>query len=134
MPMHGNNASSPSGQIARYKNRTVTINSAATDVTTFTGLPAKWRLRKLTVYDASTSLAASLATVGCYTGAGATGSALVALALIQGLTASAKTVDMTLAAVAGTDYQTGSTLYIRCGVAHGSAATVSVAIEIEVLS
>lgn len=134
MPIYGaNNPSSPSGQIVRYKATGVSINAVA-DATTFTGLPAKWRLRKLTVYDASTSLAVSIATVGAYTGAGATGNALAALALITGLTAAAKTADLTLAAIAGTDYQTSSSLYIRCGVAHGSAATVSVAIEIEDLS
>jgi len=133
MPLHGLSGAAPQGKILRYSASSVNINAVA-DAASFAGLPAKWRLRKLTVYDASTTLATSLATVGCYTGAGATGSALAALALITGLTAAAKCADLTLAAIAGTDYQTGSTLYIRCGVAHGSAATVSVAIEIEDLT
>ncbi len=134
MPMYGDNWSPNYHKLVRPKESLVSINSAATDVATFTGLPSKWRLRKLTVYDASTSLSASIATLGCYTGAGATGSALVALGLITALTGATKTLDMTLAAIAGTDHQTGSSLYIRCGVAHGSAATVSIAIEIEDLS
>ena len=134
MPINGaNNPSSPSGQILRYKVTGASINAVA-DAATFSGLPAKWRLRKLTVYETSTTLATSIATVGAYTGAGATGNALAALGLITGLTAAAKTADLTLAALAGTDYQTSANLYIRCGVAHGSAATISVAIEIEDLS
>ncbi len=133
MPMHGQNSGSPYGKIVRYSATGVSINAVA-DAMTFTGLPAKWRLRKLTVYDTSTTLATSIATLGAYTGAGATGSALAALGLITGLTAAAKTADLTLAAIASTDYQTGSSVYVRCGVAHGSAATVSVAIEIEDLT
>ena len=88
----------------------------------------------MTVFDASTSLAISLATIGLYSGPGATGSAIAALALVTGLTGAAKTVDMTLASIAGSDCQTGSAIYVRCGVAHGSAATVTVVLEIEDLT
>lgn len=125
---------SASSKILRRTITGVSINAAATDVGTFSGMPAKWRLRKMTVYDASADLSLSSATLGLYTGPGATGSALAALAALTALTSANKTADMTLASVAGTDYQTGSSLYIRCGVAHGSAATVTVAIEIEDLT
>lgn len=120
-------------EIRRLRIDGVSVNSATTDVAIFYGLPAKWRLRKFSVYDTSTSLAASLATLGVYTASSGSGNNLVALALLTSLTGSTKCFDMTLASIAGTDYQTGSNLYIRCGVAHGSAATVTVAIEIESL-
>lgn len=125
----------PSGlTYARIQRRFVTllnINQTNTDIGTITGLPAKYRVVKVSVYDASISLVASLATVGLFTAAAGGGSGLVALALIQALTATTKITDMT---VVGTDYQTAATLYLRNGVAHGGAATVSVAIEIEDLT
>jgi hypothetical protein len=121
------------GKIIRKIVTGVSINAVA-DAATFTGLPAKWRLRKLSIFDVSTSLAISTATLGLYTAAAAGGSALVALATMTALTGATKVQDSTLAAIASTDYQTGATAYLRCGIAHGSAATVSVAIEIEDLT
>lgn len=106
----------------------VTINSAATDVHTFV-FPAgvaKWGLARLRVYDTSTTLAVSIATLGLYTGAGGTGTNLVVLATLTSLTSATKFVDMTLAVTA--DYQTATSVYLRCGTAHGSAATVNAAL------
>lgn len=92
---------------------------------------AKYIPRVMTLFDASTSLAASSATVGLYTAAAAGGTAIVTPATATGLTAASKFNDRTIAANA--DYQTARTLYIRVGVAHGSAATCSVAFELECL-
>lgn len=111
----------------------VSINASATDVGVIYGLPGKWRVRKFTAYDASTSLAVSIATLGLYTGAGGTGTVLAALAAMTALSGVSKCWDFSLAAGASSDYQTGGALYIRCGVAHGSAATVTVILEIEEL-
>lgn len=87
---------------------------------------AKWGLVRLRVYDASTSLAASIATLGLYTGAGGTGTALVAPATLTSLTSATKFVDMTLSVTA--DYQAVTTVYVRNVTAHGLAATCNVAL------
>jgi hypothetical protein len=92
---------------------------------------AKYIVRRMTLFDVSTTLAASSATIGAYTAASAGGTAIVTPATATGLTAATKFNDRTIAASA--DYQTARTLYIRVGVAHGSAATVSVAFELECL-
>lgn len=92
---------------------------------------AKYIVRTMTLYDASTSLGASAATIGSYTGAGATGTAIVTPVTAAGLTSATKFTDRTIAA--GTDYLTARTVYIRVGVVHGSAATCSVAFEFECL-
>lgn len=102
----------------------------------------KFIVRRMTVYDASTSLGSSSATIGAYTAAAAGGTAIVTPATATGLTAATKFNDRTIAASA--DYlkatsltqangQALSVIYIRVGVAHGSAATCSVAFELESL-
>jgi hypothetical protein len=125
-------------KILRYTKTSIALNSNNTDVTTFGvasgagGLPAKWRLRKFSVYDATvTPIAAS---VGVFIGAGGTGAQLVTTATITALTAASKITDMTLAAVAGTDYQTSPILYVRNVAANAAALTVTFAIEIEDLT
>jgi hypothetical protein len=105
----------------------VTLNSAATDVATLTVDSAKWRLIRVMVTEASTTLVASPATLGVFTGAGGTGTTLVALATLTTLITAPVFVDMTLAVT--TSYQTSGSVFIRCGTAHGSAATVSVVLE-----
>lgn len=111
----------------QVKSTALNINQAATDIGTFAGLPAKYRITKFMAYDASINMAVNLATVGLFTAAAGGGSALVALALLQTLTSPSKFNDMTLA-IAG-DYRTESTLYIRSGVAAGAAATTSFLLE-----
>lgn len=103
----------------------VNLNSAGSDnaIVLPAGI-AKWGLVRLRVYDASTSLAVSVATLGLYTGAGGTGTALVAPATLTSLTSATKFVDMTLSVTA--DYQTATTIYVRNVIAHGSAATCGV--------
>lgn len=102
----------------------------------------KFIVRRMTLFDVSTSLGSSSATIGAYTAAAAGGTAIVTPATATGLTAATKFNDRTIAASA--DYlkatsltqangQALSVIYIRVGVAHGSAATVSVAFELESL-
>lgn len=102
----------------------------------------KFIVRRMTLFDASTSLGSSSATIGAYTAAAAGGTAIVTPATATGLTAASKFNDRTIAASA--DYLTATAgptttnpnqfgIYIRVGVAHGSAATCSVAFELESL-
>lgn len=115
-----------------YKLAAVNLNSAATDVGTFTGLPSKYRILRLTVYDASTSL--TTATFDLRTASAGGGTALVSAFAPTACTAAAKYVDATLAAVVGTDYQTAGTLYVRNVTAQGGAATASFLLEIQDLT
>lgn len=102
----------------------ININSAGTDTSLVFPLPiGKYRPTKLTIFDASTSLAASLATLGLFTAASGGGSTLVTAATLTSLTGATACVDMTL--LLTTTYQTSGTLFLRNVVAHGSAATVS---------
>lgn len=119
-------------KILRYTKTTVSISANNVDTTTFTGLPAKYRVRKFSVFDSAVVPIAG--TLGLYTGAGATGANLVVLATLVALTAPSKITDMALAAIAGTDYQTGPILYVRNGTANVAACTVTVALEIEDLT
>ena len=110
---------------------------------TFVPVPCnKFIPRRMTLFDVSTSLGSSSATIGAYTAAAAGGTAIVTPATATGLTAATKFNDRTIAAT--TDYlkptsytaangQTAFGIFIRVGVAHGSAATVSVAFELESL-
>lgn len=109
----------------------VNINSAGSD--NLIAIPyTKYVVRRVTVYDASTSLGASIATLGVFTGAGGTGTTLVTAVTMPTLTSATVFVDSALAVT--TSYQTAQPLYIRNVTAHGSAATVSVRIEIQPLS
>lgn len=119
--------------LVRFLRTSVNLNSAATDSHSITvGLPSKYVVRAVTVFDASASMAASAATLGVFTGAGGTGTTIVVDGAMTGLSAASKFVDRTVAVSA--DYQTSSTLYLRCGTAHGSALTVSVIVEVEDLT
>jgi len=107
------------------------LNSAGGEQA-WTGLPSKYIVQSLRAYDASATPV--LATVGLFTATGGGGTTLVTAATITALTAAAKTTSMTLAAIAGTDYMTNGTLYLRCGVAQGTALTASFILEILDLS
>jgi hypothetical protein len=117
------------GQKRWFSSTGITLNSANTDVATITGLPAKYRVTKLTVYDASTSL--TTATLSLYTAAAAGGTAIISAFAPTACSAAAKFVDATLAVTA--DYQTAATLYIRNVTAQGGAATASFLLEVEEL-
>src|SRR6185369_5688708 len=87
----------------------INLNSALTDVGTFSGLPAKYRVTRLMGFDASTNL--TLATVDLRTAASGSGTAIVAAYALSGLSAASKFADATLAVTA--DYQTAATLILR---------------------
>jgi hypothetical protein len=103
----------------------ININSAGSDnALTLPAGVAKWRPTKLTITDASTSLAASAATIGLFTSTGGGGTTLVTAALLTSLTGATVCFDMTLLGAASANYLTGQTVYLRNVLAHGSAATV----------
>ncbi len=114
------------GSLRRYKITAINLNSALTDVGSFTGLPAKYRVMRLMGYDTSTSL--TLATVDLRTATAGGGTAVVSAYALSGLSAATKFADATLAVTA--DYQTVGTLTLRNVTAQGGAATASFLLEI----
>lgn len=108
----------------------VNVNSAATDVGTFSNLPAKYRVVRLQPFDASISL--TTATVDLRTATGGGGTAIVSAQALSPCTAATKFTDLTLAVTA--DYQTTGTLTVRNVTAQGSAATCSFLLQILDLS
>jgi hypothetical protein len=103
----------------------VNVNSAATDVATFTGLPAKYMVLRVLVFEASVSL--TLATIDLRTAAAGAGTAIVAAYALAPLTTTAVVTSATI--VVGS-YQTVSSLFVRNVTAQGAAATCSVILEI----
>lgn len=84
----------------------------------------RYRIDKITVENASVNL--TTATAGVFTLAGGLGTTLAADQVLSALTASTKFLDITLAAVAGTDVVTAGTIYFRVGTPQGVAATANV--------
>lgn len=113
-----------------YQLTGLNVNQTGADIGTFTGLPSKYAVRRLTLFDASTSL--TLATLDLRTAAAGAGNAVVAAFALAALTAASKFIDATLAITA--DYQTAASLIVRAVTAQGGAATVSAVLEIEDLS
>lgn len=109
----------------------ISLNGTNVDAATITVSAPKYYIDHIDVTNASTSFGASLATLGVYTGAGATGTTVVTLATLTALTAASKMTRPTLALT--TDSLTAATLYIRNGVTFGSAATVDVYVYGDVL-
>ena len=102
----------------------INLNSAGSDNALALEMPVgKYRPTKLTIFDASTSLGASIATLGLFTSTGGGGTTLVTPALLTSLTGATACFDMTI--LAATSYQTAGTIYLRNVIAHGSAATCS---------
>ncbi len=92
----------------------------------------KYVVKDVIVANASTSL--TLAVGGIYTAASKGGNALVANTQVySGVTGSTKLVSATLAAVAGTDIVTATTLYLSLTTGQGGAATADVYIFGELL-
>lgn len=86
---------------------------------------ASYIITDIVVTNASTSL--TTAAGGFYTGAGKTGTTLVAAAQVySALTAAAKWIRATLAAVVGTDRFTGGSIFLSLTTAQGGAATADV--------
>ncbi len=119
-------------RIRHYLATGVNLNSANTDVRTWANLPAKYILRQLLVFDASTSL--TTATIDLRSASGGGGIALISAFSLSALTTPVKYAICTLAGAVGTDYWTVTTLYLRNVTAQGSPATASFLLEIEDLT
>jgi len=98
---------------------------------TFVEVPAgKYIPRNITLTNASVTLAGSAATVGVYTGAGATGTTIVTPAVVTTLTTPVLFNDRTIAASTTVFTPTYDAtrkkygVYFRVAIAHGSAATL----------
>jgi len=107
--------------LAKSLNQNFNVTNTDTAVTVSV---TKYLVRRVTVTNCSTSFGVSLATVGVFTGAGGTGTTVVALGTLTTLTGATKYVDLTLALT--TDTLTAATLYFRNGVTFGSAATCDI--------
>lgn len=102
----------------------VNLNSVGDTPVNIPNGTQKYYVTDVLISGASDTMAGSSATVGLYTAAAAGGTAIVTAATRTGLTTSAKVSASTIASTA--DTFTASTLYIRNGVAHGSALTCDV--------
>jgi hypothetical protein len=91
---------------------------------------AKYIPRRITLLNATGN--ASGATLGVYSGAGATGTTVVTPVALTNLTGSTKFIDLTIAAL--TDVLTAANLYPRLTVAAGSAMTCDIVMEFTDLS
>ena len=97
------------------------------------GTSRKYIVRRVIVVNASTSL--TLAVGGVYSAASKGGSAIVANTQVYtALTAAAKFLDLTLAAIALSDVRTEATLYLSLTTAQGGAATADLYIFAEDIS
>lgn len=105
------------------------INQTATDIGTFTGLPAKYIVRRLTFDNASAT--PTLSTVSLRTAAAGGGTAIVNAQALVSLNGATVFLDSTLAVTANT--QTASSLVLRAVAAAGLASTVDCTLEIEPL-
>lgn len=107
------------------------LNAAVTGDTAVAIPFAAYVVRRLTIYGASANLGATTAAVDLRTAVAGGGSAIVAGAVLTGLTGSTIVVDPALAI---TTVQTASTLYFRVvqGVAP-VAGTISAVIEVQPL-
>lgn len=93
----------------------------------------KYVVRKIVATNPSTSLTTVLG--GVYSAASKGGDTLVAATqAYTALTAAAKFLDMTLAAIVGTDIRAEATLYLSLTLAQGGAATADVYILGDVLA
>lgn len=94
---------------------------------------SKYVIRKIIVTAPSISL--TLAAGGIYTAPSKGGVAIVAATqLYAALTAVAKFLDLTLAAILGTDIRTEGTLYLSLTTGQGAAATANVFVIGDILT
>lgn len=106
------------------------VSAANFNITTdqaIANFPAKWIIRRITVQNASVSL--TTAAGGFYTGAGKTGTVIVAAAqTYAALTGSTIWIDLTLAAgvLTGTAALTATTIYFALTTAQGAPATADI--------
>jgi hypothetical protein len=86
----------------------------------------RYRIDKIVIDNASTSLSA--ATVGVFTAGGGGGTTIAADQAMSALTSSAKFDDLTLQAITGTDVFTNASLQVRIGTPQGVLATADIRI------
>ena len=95
-------------------------------------IASRYVIRRIVVQNASVSM--STAQGGFYTAAAKGGTAIVAATQAYSvLTAAAKFIDLTLAAILGTDVRTEGTLYFSLTTGQGVAATADIDIIGEVV-
>jgi hypothetical protein len=100
------------------------FNSGSDQAITIVG-SSRYIIRRIVVDNASISL--TTAAGGFYTGAGMSGTTIVAAGQVySALTASSKYLSLTLEAVVGTDVFTAATVYLALSTPQGSAATANV--------
>ena len=120
------------GMTIIYRAKGINLNAGAnTDSgSTFTGLPSRYIVRRLTFDNASGT--PTLSTVALRTAASGGGTALVTAQALSTLNATTVLVDSTLAVT--TSIQTASILYIRNVAAAGSAMTCDSTLEVTPLN
>ncbi len=120
------------GLTLRQIRTTLNINNANTDVATIKNLPSKFLVTGFRVFDASTDLSGGSATIGLFTAAAGGGTTVVTAAVLTALVAATDVLAMTIATA--TTYLTAASLFVRNVAANGSAATISVQLEVLDLS
>lgn len=110
--------------------KSVSVNAANTDVATISMPAQRFIVRKVLMTGASVNFTGSSATVGIWSGAGGTGTNLIAAGSVAALSTSARFIE-NLPGVSNTSVI--SQVFVRCVVAHGSAATIEVYIFGDIL-
>lgn len=109
--------------------KNIDLNNSNTDI--LVTIPYKRYIpRRITVTNASISLASSPATLGLFTAPNGGGITIVPLSTLTSINSITRFVDLVFSF---TSFSTLSTVYFRNGVAHGSPATVDAYIEVLVL-
>lgn len=107
------------------------VNNANTDILSWSGLPAKLRIRKIEVLDPVGTL--TLATLSAYTALAAGGTLLVSAFALSALT-TGLILDATLAGAIANTVITSGLVVLRNVTAAGGAATISAVLEYEDLT
>lgn len=119
----------PSGVLGRL----IGANMNVTTDQSITLIAGTKVIRRIVGINPSTSLTVSAG--GIYTGANKSGTAIVAAAqLYSALTGAAKFLDLTLAAILGTDILTAAQVFFSLTVAQGVAATMDLYVIGDLLS
>lgn len=125
----------PSAPEGKYSVRAVNFNSATTDTSVAVNLPVGttlWRLDQIAISNASHTL--TTATIGVFTGAGGTGTTLLADSAVTVATATVGGANsaQVLSGVA-TVNTNATTIFVRIGTPEGAASTADVILTIAYL-
>jgi len=105
-----------------YPKFLVNMNATGQDVAVFTGLPARYRIERLFICDASSNLS-TVAKIGLYSGPNASGTAVVTSALVSCPQGGVN--DLTIVSAIKNAVQSFSTLYLNNTLALGLAASAT---------